>query len=73
MDVMKQRGVQTSIHYPPIHYFSAYRTFRTEQYANLPHTEAVAAREVTLPLYPGLSEADVRFVVEAVRDSLAEL
>ena len=73
MDVMKRRGVQTSIHYPPIHHFSAYRTFRTEQYANLPHTEAVAAREVTLPLYPGLSEADVRFVVEAVRDSLAEL
>jgi dTDP-4-amino-4,6-dideoxygalactose transaminase len=74
MEGMKRRGIQTSIHYPPVHRFSAYRTsYQARSRPGLPLTEAIAAREVTLPLYPALSEANVRSVVEAVRDSLAEL
>jgi dTDP-4-amino-4,6-dideoxygalactose transaminase len=72
MEAMKRRGIQTSIHYPPIHHFSAYREPNAGARPDLKHTEAIAAREVTLPLYPALSEADVRAVVEAVRDSLIE-
>jgi dTDP-4-amino-4,6-dideoxygalactose transaminase len=36
----------------------------------LPVTEAAAAREVTLPLYPTMGEAGVEVVVEAVKESL---
>ncbi len=64
---MNSAGIQTSIHYPPMHHFSAYRDAARPA---LPLTEALAAREVTLPLYPSLSEEDVRYVVEAVRESL---
>jgi dTDP-4-amino-4,6-dideoxygalactose transaminase len=67
MEQMKSRGIQTSIHYPPIHQFAAYQD---QSAADLKCTENMAAREVTLPLYPTLSESDVVFVVEAVRDSL---
>jgi dTDP-4-amino-4,6-dideoxygalactose transaminase len=76
MESMKSRGIQTSIHYPPVHHFEAYRALRSRRrpsrgpWPELAHTEALAAREVTLPLYPSLSEADVRAVVEAVRASL---
>jgi dTDP-4-amino-4,6-dideoxygalactose transaminase len=38
--------------------------------SDLKLTEYVARRQVTLPLYPALSEANVAVVVEAVRDSL---
>lgn len=69
MEQMKDRGIQTSIHYPPVHLFSAYREALPGQ-RKLERTEALAAREVTLPLYPSLSEADVRLVVEAVRAAL---
>ncbi len=64
---MRAAGVQTSIHYPPIHKFSYYR----DRYpgVSLPVTEAAAAREVTLPLYPTMSEADVDTVVAAVKRS----
>jgi dTDP-4-amino-4,6-dideoxygalactose transaminase len=36
----------------------------------LEQTEALAPRQVTLPLYPALSEAEVKLVVDAVRASL---
>jgi dTDP-4-amino-4,6-dideoxygalactose transaminase len=70
MDAMRTRGVQTSIHYPPIHLFSYYR----QRYpgVSLPVTEAVAAREVTLPLYPGMKDDDVDYVLVSASEALAE-
>jgi dTDP-4-amino-4,6-dideoxygalactose transaminase len=70
MAQMKAHGIQTSIHYPPVHLFGAYRESSSSNSSDLRVTETLAAREVTLPLYPGLSEKDVKLVVEAVRDSL---
>ena len=68
MDEMKARGIQTSIHYPPIHRFSYYRNMAGG--AALPLTELVGDREVTLPLYPALTTADVESVVAAVAEAL---
>jgi dTDP-4-amino-4,6-dideoxygalactose transaminase len=68
MGTMRAKGIQTSIHYPPIHHFSYYR--RRYPGISLPITEALAAREVTLPLYPRMSDEDVDFVLVSVRESL---
>jgi len=68
MTEMKARGIQTSIHYPPVHRFSYYRR---DDGPTLPITEDVAAREVTLPLYPGLSPGDVEEVAAAAAEALA--
>ena len=38
----------------------------------LPLTEAAASREVTLPLYPAMQDADVDWVVNSVTQALAE-
>ena len=65
---MKARGIQTSIHYPPVHTFSYYREIF--QGSSLPLTELVGAREVTLPLYPGMSTADVESVAAAAAEAL---
>jgi dTDP-4-amino-4,6-dideoxygalactose transaminase len=70
MDAMRQAGVQTSIHYPPIHTFTYYRQRYPE--VSLPLTETLAAREVTLPLYPQMSAEDIEIVLEAVTTSLRE-
>jgi dTDP-4-amino-4,6-dideoxygalactose transaminase len=70
MQRMRDRGVQTSIHYPPVHKFSAYRDREGQGHAKLPVTEDVAGREVTLPLYPAMSESDVAWVVDSVRSAL---
>jgi dTDP-4-amino-4,6-dideoxygalactose transaminase len=68
IDQMRVHRIQTSIHYPPTHLFDYYR--RKYEGVELPITEEVAACEVTLPLYPTMGEANVRAVVQAVRDSL---
>ena len=70
MNAMKETGIQTSIHYPPIHLFSAYREMTRSVSQSLAFTETMAQREVTLPLYPALSEESIRLVVEAVQRSL---
>jgi dTDP-4-amino-4,6-dideoxygalactose transaminase len=59
-----ERGIQTSVHYPPIHRFRAHRTFATHRL--LPRTEAVAERLVTLPLFPHMSNDQVWAVTDAV-------
>ncbi len=69
MDGMKARGIQTSIHYPPVHRFSYYQA--REETPALPLTEAIGERVVTLPLYPGLTPGDVETVVSAVAEALA--
>ena len=67
MENLKGAGIQTSIHYPPIHKFQAYSTF---EYGNLQVTEEVASREVTLPLYPALSKKQIEMVVSEVKTAL---
>lgn len=69
MEAMKTRGIQTSIHYPPVHQFSFYQQVTAGQ-SSLPVTDSVAMRQVTLPLYPGMTTTDVEIVVEAVSEAL---
>jgi dTDP-4-amino-4,6-dideoxygalactose transaminase len=69
MKHMKTNGIQTSIHYPPIHKFRTYSE-SGDALHNLPVTEDAAGREVTLPLYPGLMDDNVSYVVQAVRSAI---
>ena len=69
IDSLREAGVQTSIHYPPIHQFHYYR----QQYPDvtLPLSEEVASREVTLPLFPGMTDEMVDWVIESTRNALS--
>jgi dTDP-4-amino-4,6-dideoxygalactose transaminase len=61
---LADRGIQTSVHYPPIHQFSTYRALRSSR--RLVATEAVAHRLVTLPLYPHMTDIEASAVTDAV-------
>ena len=71
MERMKSHQIQTSIHYPPVHKFRTYTEINKHP-SILPMTEEIASREVTLPLYPALTDEGVTAVVQAVRDTLRE-
>jgi len=60
---LQARGISAGVHYFPIHLYSMYRKFR----ADVPVTEHVWRRLVTLPLYPGMSDLDVERVVDTMR------
>jgi dTDP-4-amino-4,6-dideoxygalactose transaminase len=72
MEHLKTNGIQTSIHYPPIHKFKTYSESVGAPY-DLPMTENVASREVTLPLYAGLTNDQVAYVAQTVRSAFLKV
>lgn len=72
MEGLKSHGVQTSIHYPPVHRFQIYNEDWQRRGAFLPITEDAANREVTLPLYPTMRDEQVHWVAQAVKEALQE-
>lgn len=71
-DQLKARGIDSQVHYPiPIHLQEAYRDLGYGR-GSLPITERVASEILSLPMNLGLSEADVRFVGEAIRELTAQ-
>ena len=68
-DRMRDAGIQTSVHYPPIHRFSWYQSRFPS--VRLPRTEEFCRRELTLPLHPKLKERDVETVVCVLAEALS--
>lgn len=68
MTYLREKGIQSSIHYPPIHQFTAFRA-RTHD-VRLPITEAAGRREVTLPLFPAMTAEQVAAVIAAVGEAM---
>ncbi|MCG8546154.1 MAG: DegT/DnrJ/EryC1/StrS family aminotransferase [Alphaproteobacteria bacterium] len=58
------------MHYPPVHGFSYFADMLGE--IALPHTDAFGARQLTLPLHPGLDHDDVVRVVKALKHALPD-
>jgi len=73
MEGMKTEGVQTSIHYLPIHHFKNYEGQTQFLKTELSVTESAGKRIVTLPLYPAMKNADVEFVVNTMQNQIAKI
>ena len=69
MSAMRDAGVQSSIHYRPIHTFSFYQNrFGT---ISLPITEEIGRREVTLPVFPTMTDEQLEWVITNVKRLIA--
>jgi dTDP-4-amino-4,6-dideoxygalactose transaminase len=68
-ETMRERGIQTSVHYPPIHRFSVYAENGMPR--PLPQTEAIAERILTLPLFAHMTDVQVDAVADALFAGLA--
>lgn len=64
---LAERGVQSSVHYPYIPGFAAYKGVK----GNIPKSKVISERELTLPLYPTMTIAQVDLVCDALKGSLA--
>jgi dTDP-4-amino-4,6-dideoxygalactose transaminase len=65
---LRELGIQTSIFYPSIHRFSAYRERFPD--LSLPVTELASRTELTLPFYPHMTDGDQDRVVTALAEAL---
>lgn len=66
---LAEAGVQTSIHYTPLHRFAHTAGIWPEP-PHLPMLESIEKRLVTLPLGPRMTEAQMGIVVDAVAGAL---
>jgi len=59
---LQEDGVQSSIHYPALQDFSAYSSLGLHE---TPVAREITRLELTLPLYPTMTDADVEVVISA--------
>ena len=64
MAYLRDKGIATGLHYIPNHYYEMYKPYAT----SLPVTELAYTRIVTLPLYPDLTDEQVNYIIDAIRD-----
>jgi dTDP-4-amino-4,6-dideoxygalactose transaminase len=68
---LAERNVGVGLHFPPCHLLSYVRERFGTREGDLPDTERAGKGIVSLPLFPGMSDADVDYVCEALREILS--
>lgn len=68
---LKSRGIGSQVHYVPTHFHPIYEKQSADQ--SLPGAEEYYRRTLSIPLYPELTDTDVKRVVETIGDVLHAL
>lgn len=68
MQQMKERNVGTAIHYNAIHLFGGYAKALGMKRGDLPEAEYVSDRILSIPLFPAVTDDDVAYCIEAIRE-----
>jgi UDP-4-amino-4,6-dideoxy-N-acetyl-beta-L-altrosamine transaminase len=66
---MRTQGIGVNVHYIPTYHFSYYRRNIPVNPWDYPVTEDVFNRIITIPLYPSLTEDEISFIVERIKDA----
>ena len=70
--ILKERGIGTSVHWRPLHLHPYYQEKWGWRPEDCPMASEVWKRLVSLPLYPGMTEEEIEYVIEAVMQILNE-
>lgn len=73
MEALRHRGVATSVHFMPLHLHPVYRKAYGYRPGQFPAAETAFTAAISLPIYPRLSDEDVNYVIDAVRETLREV
>ncbi len=68
IEKLKEAGIGTSVHFIPLHLHPYYRDRYGFKYGDFPVSEDLYEREISLPIYPKMTEQDVQRVIDAVLD-----
>lgn len=69
---LQEQGIATGIHYPiPVHLLEAYSDLGYAR-GDFPETEQLANDELSLPMYPELTETQIETVAGAVLESIGQ-
>lgn len=67
MQQLSEDGIQTLIHYPvPMHLHIAYRELQYKK-GDFPNAEMIADREISLPMFYGMTDEQIAYTVQAIQ------
>jgi len=73
IELLSLRGVSCSVHFIPLHLHSFYQSEYGYKRGDFPTCESIYDREVSLPLYPKMTEEDIKYVINSVKEVCGEL
>ena len=71
-DRLREEGLGVQIHYPPVHRHPLFEDLGYEA-GSCPVAEDFAARAISLPMFPAMSDGDIERVIETVEACAVEL
>lgn len=66
MQLLRDQGIQTTVHYPPCHLFTYYQKNFHAKVGDCPVAEQIGRTELSLPIHPNLTEQQIKTVSEKV-------
>ena len=70
---LSENGISTGLHYPiPLHFQKAYANNGFKE-GDFPVTEKVASEILSLPMFPNLSEGQIEYVAEKIKEFASNL
>ena len=63
---LKEKGISTSVHFIPIHKHPYYKNRFSLINENYPVANLVFEQSLSLPIYPGLGESEVEYIIKYV-------
>ena len=67
---LAERGIATSVHFIPLHYHTAYQKLGRWAKGDFPVAERFFEGEISLPMYPAMTNEEVDEVCQALREIL---
>jgi len=68
MSRMREHNIGTALHYQAAHLFTCIRDACGSEKGDLPNAEYVSDRIVSLPLFPAMTDSDIKDTIEAIRE-----
>jgi UDP-4-amino-4,6-dideoxy-N-acetyl-beta-L-altrosamine transaminase len=68
-ETMRKNGLGVQVHYIPVHYHPYYKSLGFEE-GLYPVAEDFYEREISIPLFPAMTEEDIETVIAKVEDSV---
>jgi dTDP-4-amino-4,6-dideoxygalactose transaminase len=63
---LTKAGVMTKVYFEPVHLKTFYKQQYKYKLGDLPITETISKRVLTLPLYPTLTDAEIKYITDTI-------
>lgn len=70
IELMSKKGIGTSVHYKPLHQMTYYKERYDLKASDYPNAEKTWLGNVSLPIYPYMSDEDLDYICSAIRQIL---